>query len=433
MAPKRDTATVLAENMVRVLEAQRALGPGSYPLTLRRLAELTDPEASPESVLQAAGKKKPFGERVVAIRPKDLASPIALLEDTEQLVGSSITLEFLLASLCTPTNPTCDAARLKAALPTKLKKPFEAALGRRIEAGDLPSGVSVTSVKGKKALYLDRFPPPPPAEVVLADDLIKVLRMQRTASGGAYPLTLERLLALTRPGADTKLVQAALTAKPFTEKVLIALKKKNKKDRMESPLSLAEDSELLADSPVLLESTLLLTRTDTNQLLSLSDLKKVIVPDLATPFQTALGRRLSGGSLPPTVGRLYQKKKPLLFLLSDVHASRPHSDPAPSTPTSAPVVVTPLATPVSDFSRAFDEAFAQLDRQRGHNFVNLVDLRREIPADRQTFDAALQNLRRTGRYTLSAAEGRDGISPEENAAGIREDGSLLLYVSRRLS
>ena len=69
-AKRKDAAADLAENMVRVLEAQRNLGSDSYPLTLRRLAELTDPGAAPELVQKAAGKKKPFGERTVAVRPE---------------------------------------------------------------------------------------------------------------------------------------------------------------------------------------------------------------------------------------------------------------------------------------------------------------------------------------------------------------------------
>jgi hypothetical protein len=40
-------------------------------------------------------------------------------------------------------------------------------------------------------------------------------------------------------------------------------------------------------------------------------------------------------------------------------------------------------------------------------------------------------LRHQGRYSLSAAEGRHGILPEEHDAGIIEDGSLLLFVSRK--
>ena len=45
-------------------------------------------------------------------------------------------------------------------------------------------------------------------------------------------------------------------------------------------------------------------------------------------------------------------------------------------------------------------------------------------------EAGLRELRRRGRYSLSAAEGRFGISPTERDAGIMEEGTLLLFVSR---
>ena len=88
--------------------------------------------------------------------------------------------------------------------------------------------------------------------------------------------------------------------------------------------------------------------------------------------------------------------------------------------------------PPEDFAAAFAAAFERIDRQNGaHNFVSLVDLRRQLPTPRERFDAGLRRLRIDGRYTLSAAEGRHGVSPEEHAAGIVEDGALLLYVSRK--
>jgi hypothetical protein len=85
-----------------------------------------------------------------------------------------------------------------------------------------------------------------------------------------------------------------------------------------------------------------------------------------------------------------------------------------------------------DFARLFDDAFARLDRERGgHNLVSLVGLRQSLPVSREAFDDGLRGLRRQGRYSLSAAEGRHGLSPEERQAGLVEDGTLLLYVSRR--
>ena len=88
-------------------------------------------------------------------------------------------------------------------------------------------------------------------------------------------------------------------------------------------------------------------------------------------------------------------------------------------------------TPV-DFAALFDEAFDRLDRQKGsHNLVSLLDLRPAVAAGRTAFDAGLHQLRRAGRYTLSTAEGRHGVSPEERAAGLVEEGALLLFVSKK--
>jgi hypothetical protein len=86
------------------------------------------------------------------------------------------------------------------------------------------------------------------------------------------------------------------------------------------------------------------------------------------------------------------------------------------------------------FAAAFLNAFEQLDRQKGsHNFVKLVDLRGTLAAyTREEFDRGLRDLRLAGRYELAGAESVGGLRPEEQAAGIEEAGSLLLYVSRRL-
>ena len=56
---------------------------------------------------------------------------------------------------------------------------------------------------------------------------------------------------------------------------------------------------------------------------------------------------------------------------------------------------------------------------------------RRVPVDRETFDGELQRLRREGDYSLSAAEGRHGVTAEEKEAALAEHGALLLFVSRR--
>jgi len=85
------------------------------------------------------------------------------------------------------------------------------------------------------------------------------------------------------------------------------------------------------------------------------------------------------------------------------------------------------------FAPAFAAAFDRFDRQRGGvNLVSLVDLRKALPGfSRAAFDAGLLHLRRSGTFTLSAAEGRHGIDPAERDAAIVEDGTLLPLVARR--
>jgi hypothetical protein len=147
---------------------------------------------------------------------------------------------------------------------------------------------------------------------------------------------------------------------------------------------------------------------------------------LQKAFAASLQRRLSEHALPAGVGLLHVKRSPLLFLLADVSTAWPQ----PARPPAA--TVGPEPSRGEEFVGRFEEVFDRLDRARGgNNLVNLVALRAALGEDRATFDAQLGQLRRQGRYSLSAAEGRHGISPEERDAGIVEDGSLLLFVSRK--
>jgi nucleotide-binding universal stress UspA family protein len=432
MAVKKDAAADLAGHLVQVLEAQRRLGSDSYPPTLRRLTELTDPATSDELVRQAV-KKKPFKERAVLVLTDDPNPPVILADDVEPVANGPFLLEFALNRVCSPDSPTCDAARLKKLKwATKLKAPFAAAVARRLADGDVPPGVAVVTVKKKKLFHLVRYPLPRPPEIVLAEGLLRVLRERRAA--GDYPVTFSRLVELAQPGADAALVKKALAQPVVKDNLLSAFK-----DVTASPVALAEDRDLLVDSASVLEAVLLQKRSAQTQIWKPADLKTAVVKALQGPFVEAVNRRAETGTLPPTVGCLRQKGAPLLFLKSDVSEVRPAPPsalepertappPEPMPPPNRPAHPPPVAP---DFARLFDDAFERLDRLRGHNFVSLVDLRRELPVDRATFDAGLQTLRQAGRYTLGAAEGRHGISPEERQAGIEEDGSLLLHVSRK--
>jgi hypothetical protein len=433
MPRKKDAATELAEQMVRLLESQRGLGAEAYPLTLQRLAEVADPQAPPALIEKAAGKKD-FARHTVVAQKKNLQAPVALTEDLEQLAASRILLEFVLESTCTPDAPASSITRLKAQVVPALKKPLEAAVGRQVRDSSLPPSVGALQVKKTTQFYLRRMPPPPPPRppaVELAERLLAALQAQARLGPGSYPLPLQRLVERTADDAPPQLVKKALATEPFRSQTVIA-----QKNRPEAPVALAADRDQLAASPALLEFTLHAARTATKHAFLASELKKKILRDLQRPFEAAVIQQLETGSLPASAGWVLHNKKKLLFLMSDLNGGRrvPVAGPipAPARPEAPPVIAPPQAAPSADFAKAFDEAFYWLDRRGGsHNFVSLVDLRRALPFDRATFDGELRGLRRANRYILSAAEGRHGLSPEEREAAITEDGTLLLYVSRR--
>ena len=453
MPAKRDAATELVEKMLRALEAQCDLGPNAYPPTLRRLAELADPTADKQTV-QKTVKKKAFLERTIVVQPKNLDCPVSLLEDADKLATSPALLEYLLESLCTTANPIVDVAKLKKKAPAAVKEAFERALDQRIADNALPPGVAVITAKNKQHLHLQRYLLPRKPEEVLAEELVKVLQAQRQLGAGAYPTTLARLIELTRPAADKSLVKKATAQATFQQAVVLAMK-----NDPEAPVALAGDLGLLVESPQLLETALRRVRSETHQAYAPAELKAKVVKPLQGAFLESINRRVADGQFPPGVGRLLHKKKPLLFLVRDIlsgsvelgeqaHGSQarpaasgvhiPDADNGERNPVSGrtepPQTLVAASEQAAEFARAFDETFRRLDVQgRSHNFVSIIELRRALSFDRQAFDGGLRELRRAGRYTLSAAEGRQGVSPEEQAAGIIEDGALLLYVSRKLS
>jgi hypothetical protein len=419
--PKKKPEVALAEKLLQTLERQRSLGGDAYPLPLQRLVELTDPQAPPK-VLAKATATPPFAERAIVAQKKAPAAPVALRQDLDRLAASPLLLEFVLEAVCTPQKPTWPITKLQGKLNADLRERFADAVARRIADNTLPPSVATITIKSVAHLYLRRLPPPPPKqkpEAALAEKLVATLQAQRVHGPGSYPLTLTRLIELTEATATPKLIKQALGKDVFQNQAVLALKA-----HAESPVALAADTGQLASSPLLLDLLLKSARTENNHAQPAADLKKKLSPALQQPFEDAVAR----GALPPGVGRILHKGKALLFLTADLHAT-----PAPSPPVAAeqPPVTPPPAPPL-DFARAFGEAFDHLDRSNGaHNFVSLVKLRAALPVDHATFDTELRRLRSAGRYTLSAAEGRHGLAPEEQEAGITEDGTLLLYVSRK--
>ncbi|MHB1422751.1 MAG: hypothetical protein ACYC3I_06050 [Gemmataceae bacterium] len=421
--PRTDPIAELAQKLLTTLEQQRQSG-GEYPLAVARLAALADPQATAEQVSKALSKK-PFAAKWILANKKDHNSPIALVEDGDRLASSPLLLEFALGLLCSADKPVQTPARTVNKVDKSLRIAFKRSLEQQIADNALPPTVGVTTIRGKPQLYLQRFPPPPPpppkkkpAEE-LSEKLVQVLLDDRQRGPNAYPAELNRLVERAGVAVTPTLLKQALGREPFRNQTLHVLPR-----LPNSLVVLSDDRQRLLDSPRLLSLVLKTARTPDNQAVSVMDLAKKLPRHLQADFREALSRQVNARLVPDELGVLFVKKKPLLFVRTDLHVPPP---PKPTVETKHP-----SAPPSLDFAALFDEAFARLDRRRGgHNHVNLVELRQAVPMERALFDAGLQQLRRDGRYSLSAAEGRHGLDAAERDAAIHEDGSLLLFVSRR--
>ena len=417
---KKDEAGELAGRMLTVLQSQRGLGGESYPLTLGRLAQLTDPQAAREQVQKAVSKKL-FKEGTVLSGNKTSPGLVALKGDGSLLAADPRLLVSALEAICTTAAPLHALGDVKKAVPnTKLRKPFGEATQQRAKDNALPGAVGCRMEKKKPLFYLRHIPPPPPPppppkpEEVLAEKLFRVVEAQRSLGGSSYPPTQARVVELTEPTVKPTLLKKALSLLDQQGRLTTV----SIKDAKNPILLLGDRAEMLA-SGSLVELLLKAHRAPRQHAYPVEALlpKK---SDIYQAFVDAANRLIESDSLPPTIGWLWASEEPLLFLLEDIRPARRTEQHRP-------------AAPPADFARAFDEAFQRLNRHYGnHNFVSLVELRRALPLDREPFDAELRKLRVAGLYTLSGAEGRHGLTPEDREAGIREDGSLLLYVSRKL-
>jgi len=268
------------------------------------------------------------------------------------------------------------------------------------------------------------------AAALLAENLLRLLR-QRCEQGQGELLTLATLARMADPAAGPRAVLGVLYQRRTFGPLVVAARRD-----LDAPVALIEDMPRLAASPQLLEYALRCVRTASNHAASLAELKRKLTVKLQAPFQEAVQQQMQQATLPPSVGWLLIKSAKKQFLLSDVHQAQPgtRSDGEPARPTrdaiNPPLSISP--SPHLDFTGAFEDAFSRLDRQAGgYNFVSLADLRPAVPCDRAVFDTGLRELRLAGRYTLSAAEGRHGLTLAEREAGVNEDGTLLLFVSRK--
>lgn len=411
MPARPNPVVVLAEQLIVSLRAARDQGGNDYPLTLSRLRALL-PTDAPADVQAGAVKHRTFAAQVCLAQKKHADSPVALAEDVQRLASSSLLLDWLLAELCTPNAPSIPLDKLVKKVDAPLREAFRAEIERQVAEGTLPEPVGVASIKNKPHLFLKRMPPSKPPDLALVERLLQALESQRDESAG-FPRTLEGLLSEAAAGADDKLVKKVLGSKLLKPRILLAAK------GPAAPVALVEDADRLLASPGLLEFALNSSRTPDNQAIAVKDLPKRVNKGLQAQFKQALANHLVRQTLPAGVGVLAIKKQLHFFFWRDAGGQPPTAVPAP-------------AGPAGDCSALFEAAFDRLNRQSGSvNLVSLVDLRRAMPVDRATFDQQLRELRHAGRFGLSAAEGRHGLSLEEREAAIQENGAVLLFVTRR--
>jgi hypothetical protein len=404
---KKSPAAALSEQLLATLTARREHGQ-----SLAALADLADPEVKP-SLVKKAVQEEPFHSQAVLIPISKTRTLAAVLADRDALLGSDQLLAELLEAKTTAKKPFTTLAQLAEGLPEDQRETFLSAQEARLAAGRVPESILVRREGDSRVLCLkNRLP----ATEVLREQVVSNL-VQRRESGD-YPVSLASILPAS---ADSEALAKLVKDKSFKSAVVQALP-----GNPQAPVALAGDHDRLAGDPRLVEMVLTVQRTDDNQAIPVADLGKKLAQEVKEPFGKALHHRLSEGKLPAGVGTLMIKKKPHLFLLADL-TNKPAAPPPPAEPKKVEV---PPPAPVIDFARMFDGAFAKLNRE-SHGLVSLVRLRQEVPVERGRFDEELNHLRRAGRYTLTPAESRHGVSLEEREAGIVEQGNLLLYVSKR--
>src|SRR5262245_18824987 len=153
------------------------------------------------------------------------------------------------------------------------------------------------------------MPARPNPVVLLAEQVVAALRAARDRAGRDYPLTLERLARLTPTGNLAEVRARAFKHKSFTAHVCLVQKK-----HPDSPVALAEDSEHLASSPLVLGWLLDQLCTPEAPAVALDKLARKVDAPIRESFREAVLRQVADGTLPDFTGVTTIKNKPHLFL-----------------------------------------------------------------------------------------------------------------------
>jgi hypothetical protein len=358
----KDEVAARAARLVEALRRQREQG-ADYPLTVARLRALADP-AGTDQEAAAALSRKPAVAGVVLAAKKDPGSPVALAEDAERFASSPLLLEYALGRLATADKPVHPVAKVAGQVEKDIRTGFQASLEERLASGTLPPGVGVHEVKGKRLLYLERFPPPPPPlpkkspAAALAERLLADLH-----SGGETILTLADLA-----GHEVKpvLLKKAVAEEQFRSGAVVIPVSKSL--TLVGPRSRRE--ALLASDRLLL--ALLEARTTAKKpWATLRALADALPQTEQEGFLATQGRKIEAAALPQEVlvrpegtARMLALKArvpPLLLLAETVLAALRRRDPG-GEPLSLEALLrreAPEADPAEAARLARDKAFAK--------------------------------------------------------------------------
>lgn len=290
--PKQDVHADRAARLVLALRNQRDQL-GEYPLTVAGLRDLADPAASDEELFKALAHKSQAGVLVVAAK-KDLASPIALVEDVRTLCASPLLLEYALGKLASADKPLHPVAKIVTRVDRTLQPEFAQALDQHLAGSALPPGVGRRDVRGQVNLYLDRFPPPPlprsPARQ-LADQMLADLEARRQ-QGQAF-VTLAELA-----GTEVKpaLVQKALVEEVFASATLVLPVSKTL-----TFVTLATERKTLLESERLQVELITARTTPKKPFVALDDLVNALPEPERAPFRDLLTNEIARNTLPTAI------------------------------------------------------------------------------------------------------------------------------------
>jgi hypothetical protein len=388
----------LATALVRVVESLKRLGGSSYPATLGRVSEiverkLSDPLFKEGLKLTQGGE---FTPRLTVLGPAKPTSLILFQSDLTNQVAKIV--DFGLGSLKPGATTT-----LKKLCPVK---------DRAILATFIPA------VEQELALRLSEH--------------LVTRGMDPSSHSYLTPRQASDLLRLSLSSADFRKIVAVAGLLWFGGKdaqkcpwILLA--------KIENYSAVFESDEWLVGAV----NAVCTAKGTSKRILRAVDLLPGFPQAQKRTVAKALDARVEAERLPaPLVGIVDGKEAKVLR----------REDLRPESPTQAArliegsgsqpkreLPVPPGELSPSPLKERLLHAIDRLRRQRGANQVNLLDLRREMEgASRSEFDLALEQLRRDRQVSLASAEGRGGITREEQEAAVREGDALLLFVERRL-